>query len=97
MSGRNGAEAQSRGIDPMKKTSTWAIALTAGMIAGCGMVVTTDYPNRLMGGEGQVFVLEDLEEIADIPEIDLGEDGKRALLRDLGIEDEELIDALLGL
>ena len=81
----------------MNKASALAIALATGTVAGCGVVVNADYPNRFVGGEGQIFVLEDLEEIARIPEIDLDQDGKRALLRDLGIEDEELIDALLGL
>lgn len=81
----------------MRKTSAVVFALAAGTIAGCGAFVTTDYPDRLVGVDGQLFVLEEIEEIANIPEIDLDQDGKRALLRDLGIEDEELIDALLDL
>ena len=65
------------------------------LLSGCGTIPPTDFPNRLVGAEGQMFVLEDLEEIAADP--DLSDDQKRQAFRDLGIEDEELINALLGL
>ena len=81
----------------MNKTSAAATSLAVGMIAGCGALVTPDYPDRLVGADGQLPVLEEIEDIANIPEVDLDDDGRRALLRELGIEDEELIDALLDL
>lgn len=64
-------------------------------LASCGSTPQTDFPNRLVGADGQEFVLEDLEEIANNTR--LSEEQKRAAFRDLGIEDEELIDALLDL
>ena len=65
------------------------------LVAGCGINVTTNFPHRLIGADGQPFVLEDLEEIANDP--NLTDDEKREQFRELGIEDEELIDALLAL
>lgn len=62
---------------------------------GCGASSTGEFPNRLIGSDGQRFVVEDLEQIANDPDLD--EAGKREAFRELGIEDEELIDALLGL
>lgn len=64
-------------------------------LTSCGTTPQTDFPNRLIGADGQEFVLEDLEEIAN--DARLTDDQKRAAFRDLGIEDEELIDALLDL
>jgi len=64
-------------------------------MVGCGTTVPSDFPNRLIGADGQQFEVEDLTQIAN--DLDLDEAGKRQALRDLGIEDEELIDALLGL
>jgi hypothetical protein len=64
--------------------------------AGCGFSLSeTVYPNRLIGAEGQLFTVEELEDIAT--DDDLTDDEKRQAFRDLGIEDEELIDALLDL
>ena len=81
----------------MSGISAVLLALGAVALAGCGTGITSDYPKRLVGVDGQFFVLEDLEDIADIPDADVDDEGKRDLFRDLGIEDEELIDALLGL
>ena len=77
------------------KTGVVMIAVAAVMLSGCGMAVTTDFPNRLVGADGQLFVLEDLEEIANDPNLD--DEEKREAFRELGIEDEELIEALLEL
>jgi hypothetical protein len=73
--------------------SLWCVALTCAA-AGCrsGFI---DFPNRLIGSDGQLFTLEDLEAIADDPNLSTQE--KRQAFRDLGIEDETLIDALLTL
>lgn len=81
----------------MNRISAVLLAWGAAALVGCGTGITSDYPNRLVGVDGQIFVLEDLEDITDISDADLDNEGKRALFRDLGIEDEELIDALLGL
>ncbi len=79
----------------MTKSRVTRIALLAIVICGCGPAVTPDYPHLLVGAEGQLLVLEDLEAIANDPNLDDGQ--KRDRFRDLGIEDEQLIDALLGL
>jgi hypothetical protein len=62
---------------------------------GCGLNQSSDYPHRLIGADGQLFFLEDLEEIANDP--DLTDDEKREQFRELGLEDEKLIEALLEL
>ena len=79
----------------MRRVPFITVTLVVTSIAGCGFSVTADFPNRLVGAGGQSFFLEDLEEIANDPDLD--DDEKRAQFRDLGIEDEELIDVLLGL
>ena len=71
-------------------TCTFAVAACLG----CGTAITTQFPNRLVGADGQLIVLEDVEEA-------LGAGGTadetRSRLRELGIEDEKLIDALLAM
>lgn len=62
---------------------------------GCGFSVSTDFAGRLMGAGGETIVAEDVNAIVADP--NLSDDEKRAALRDLGIEDEKLIDALLTL
>ena len=81
----------------MNRISAVLLAWGASALVGCGTGLTSDYPNRLVGVDGQLFVLEDLQEVADVSDADLDDEGKRDLFRDLGIEDEELIDALLDL
>lgn len=79
----------------MRRLLTAAAMLVLTVVIGCGSGAFTDYPNRLTGADGQEFFLEDLEAIANHPT--LTADEKRQRFRDLGIEDETLIDALLGL
>lgn len=62
---------------------------------GCGTDVTTEFPNAVSGTGGRPIVLEDIQTIVDNP--NLADEEKRSQLRDLGIEDEELIEALLTL
>ncbi|UCC28902.1 MAG: hypothetical protein JSU86_11950 [Phycisphaerales bacterium] len=62
---------------------------------GCGTAVITEFPNAVSGTGGQPIVLEDIQAIVDNP--NLADEEKRSQLRDLGIEDEELIEALLTL
>jgi hypothetical protein len=68
------------------------------MSAGCGsaLIENTNFPNRVIGEDGQVFFLEDLREVAEDP--DLSAEEKRERFRnDFGIEDEDLIEGLLTL
>jgi hypothetical protein len=67
--------------------------LSACFVAGCGIRVERDFPHRLIGAEGQRVLLDDIFEILNDPE--LTDDQRRERLRDLGIEDEQLIDAML--
>ena len=64
--------------------------------AGCGLLVmrNPDFDNAETGENGQVYVLDDLEAIAADP--DLTDDEKRERFNQLGIEDNDLINALLG-
>ncbi len=70
------------------------LAMPSCLVAGCRSGAV-EYANRLIGADGQLFSVEDLEAIAN--DGDLTDDEKRQAFRDLGIEDEELIDALLTL
>ncbi len=63
-------------------------------VLGCGSPPALDFPNRLIGADGQEIVLEDVLEVTN--NSDLSEEEMREQLRALGIEDEELIDALVG-
>ncbi len=71
-----------------------AVALCGVLPTGCRSGVT-DFPNRLVGAGGQLFTVQDLEAIA--ADTTLTETQKRQAFRDLGIEDEKLISALLTL
>lgn len=80
------------------RTSCCAIVAISGVLiglCGCGSFEPITFPRQLTGIDGQVITVEDLEAIANDP--DLTDDEKRQDFRDLGIEDERLIDALLGL
>lgn len=79
----------------MLRTSYLAIILSSALLGACGTIPTNDFENRLLGADGQQFFLEDLEDIANNP--GMTEEQRREAFRDLGIEDEELIDALLDL
>ena len=70
--------------------------LACALIAGCGVSVGASIPSehRESGQEGQLLVLDDLEAIAN--DSGLTDDQKRARLRDLGLRDEDVIDALLA-
>ena len=62
---------------------------------GCGSVDLTAYPNAVLAATGRPLLLVDIELIVD--DATLSDDEKRAMLRDLGLEDEKLIKALLAL
>ncbi len=78
----------------MKVRRTLFVALAGLCFAACRATVTT-FPNQLRDPLGNAILLDDIEEI--VADDDLTSDGKREQLRELGIEDEELIDALLTL
>jgi hypothetical protein len=71
------------------------LCIVAIVANGCGASVSADFANRLVGAGGELVVSEDVDLIVDDPNLSAEE--KRTALRDLGIEDEELIDALLTL
>lgn len=79
------------------RTASRFITISSALIGlcGCGSLEPTAFPRQLTGPDGQVITVEDLEAIANDP--DLTNDEKRRDFRDLGIEDERLIDAFLGL
>jgi hypothetical protein len=79
----------------MKILGTIVRAVLLAGLAGCGSGATTTFPNQLLDADGQPIVLDDVETIVN--DTDLTDDEKRQQLRELGIEDEELIDALLTL
>ncbi len=74
-----------------------ALAAVAIAPAGCGVLTyrQPDFPDAETGENGQVYVLDDLEAIAN--DANLTTDEKIAQFHDLGIEDEDLISALLAL
>ena len=71
-----------------------SVILLSGLSA-CGTSVATTFPNQLVGADGQEFTVEALESIVNDPDLD--DNSKRDAFRELGIEDEKLIEALLGL
>jgi len=79
----------------MRVLGTIVRAVLLAGLAGCGSGAPTTFPNQLVDAAGQPIVLDDVETIVN--NTDLSDDEKREQLRELGIEDEELINALLTL
>ena len=73
----------------------FVLAVSAMTLAGCGALPPGDFPNQAIGVAGRPLVLEEIEQIVSDP--NLGDEEKRLQLRELGIEDEKLIEALLTL
>lgn len=73
----------------------FAVSLGATM-GGCGFNASADinYPAALRDADGNIILLEEVEEIVNDGE--LTDDEKRTALEELGIEDPDIIDALLG-
>lgn len=71
--------------------------LLGGMLAcaGCGAFTArpTELANPETGENGEPLLLDDIEAIAT--DMDLTDQEKREALQDLGIEDEDLLDAFL--
>ena len=71
------------------------VALTLGGLgAGCGTAVAPEFENCITNQNGDCILFDDVEAVLEDDE--LSEDEKREALRELGLEDEELIDALLN-
>ena len=63
--------------------------------AGCEVLTyeRTDFPNAMVGADGQDIVLDDIMEIVNDPDLD--DDAKRQALHDLGLEDEDLLETFV--
>ena len=70
--------------------AAWVVACS-----GCGTSLSSSYPHRLMDQQGRTIHLEDI--LAVVDDDARTEAEKREALRDLGVGDEKLIDALLEL
>jgi len=67
------------------------------LLCGCGILATqrTSFPNAVANDQGVAFFVEDIEAI--INDAALTDADRRDALRNLGIEDDDLITALLSL
>lgn len=79
----------------MSKRSTMLFAgtLSCAAMIGCGNTPRV-YPTQILRPDGSPIYVEDLQAIVD--DGTLTDEEKAQQLRDLGIEDEELIRAILG-
>jgi len=71
------------------------LGLVLSVAAGCGSGAPATFPHQLLAADGHAILLDDVKVIVN--NTDLTDDDKRAQLRDLGLDDEKLIDALLTL
>ncbi len=73
------------------------IIAASPFLAGCEVLTyrMPDFPNAETGEDGQIYVLDDLRDIANDPDLTLEE--KQEAFRELGIEDQDMINALLTL
>ncbi|MBI1826603.1 MAG: hypothetical protein HY287_16495 [Planctomycetes bacterium] len=79
------------GLVPAK----WLVVAGMAFLFGCGTVVTQpDFPACIHNAAGDCILLDDVEPILN--DSSLTADQKRAKLRELGIEDEQLINALIN-
>lgn len=69
------------------------LALLCVAPSGCGVTGPTEYPNALTNSDGEPIYFDDISDI--LSDTDLSDDEMKEALRDLGIEDEDLIDALV--
>lgn len=79
-----------------QRLTTTALLMVMTIGTGCGLLSfrNPDFDNAETGDDGQTFLLDDLEAIAADP--DLTDEEKRDAFEELGVEDQDLIDALLG-
>lgn len=80
-----------------KLQSLILVATLVPLANGCGFIEGPALSNQLFGADGRVITVADIEEIVSDPELAGNDEETRQRLRDLGIQDEKLIDALLTL
>lgn len=80
-----------------RRISWIAAPLLAALLvaAGCGVLAAerTRYPTAVRSADGGLYFVEDVDAILN--EATMTPDDRAQALRDLGIEDEDLIEALL--
>lgn len=74
----------------LSSVAAWAVACH-----GCGAALPSSFPNALTDADGQTILLEAVRDIID--DDTLTETQQREAIRAHGIDDEQLIDALLEL
>ena len=79
----------------MRKTIAACLAGVSVALGSCGTSLTADFANQVVGVDGKPLILDDLAQIANDASLSVEE--KRQAFRDLGVEDEKLIDVLLDL
>ncbi len=79
----------------MRKTIAACLAGVSVALGSCGTSLTADFATQVVGVDGKPLLLDDLAQIANDASLSVEE--KRQAFRDLGVEDEKLIDALLDL
>lgn len=67
----------------------------AFLSSGCEALNPATFPNQVIGADGVALSLEDIEAI--VQDSTLSDEQRRAGLRELGLQDEALIEALLSL
>jgi hypothetical protein len=82
-------------VDPIRGYPRLVMAaLALAAVCGCGLVTLEreNFPATAVGAEGERFFYDDIQEIQN--DTTLSTEQRREALRDLGIEDEDLLDAL---
>lgn len=77
----------------MRNYSSNLCIILLALVCGCGATVQSNFPNALTDPEGQPILFDDVNTI--LSNTGLTDDEKKDALRDLGIEDEDLIQALV--
>jgi hypothetical protein len=82
---------------PVAGSILTGVCLGLAFLAGCGVLTArrTEFANQTATADGRELYVEDIEEIID-NDVLSAEDQAEAL-RELGIEDEDLIAALVSL
>ena len=80
----------------MAKRRIMVVLALLAAVGGCGVLTTarTLFPEHVTDATGSPLYLEDLRAIVD--DADLLDDEKAAALRELGLENEEIIDAIIA-
>lgn len=80
----------------IKEVAVVVVSFTVALLAsGCEALNPATFPNQVIGADGVGLSLEDIEAI--VQDSTLSDEERRAGLRELGLQDEALIEALLSL